>query len=274
MRQSGYIRSPADVAQLVEPFTRNEGVPGSSPGVGSMRLRFSRGREAQTPGSRRVRITHRCLSADLHEHLPAADVDLGAIDHPVLRRARELAPSFPAGLARIQGIDDARVFRFAQGRARVATWLDEPTGTLWVCGVDEGDDAAADGFAELHARGELLPGDDDVRREQVEAAARLVVAIREGVPRWLDEARVRPNHDVLRALPGGPALRVLFRPGDVEEYWVAMPVLGTPRGLSPRLRAVVVARVQQHLGGVECEQRSGWPTGELTHHEVASFGVR
>ena len=26
--------SPADVAQLVEHFTRNEGVPGSSPGVG------------------------------------------------------------------------------------------------------------------------------------------------------------------------------------------------------------------------------------------------
>jgi hypothetical protein len=25
---------PADVAQLVEHFTRNEGVPGSSPGVG------------------------------------------------------------------------------------------------------------------------------------------------------------------------------------------------------------------------------------------------
>src|SRR5438876_1296346 len=29
-----YSRGPADVAQLVEHFTRNEGVPGSSPGVG------------------------------------------------------------------------------------------------------------------------------------------------------------------------------------------------------------------------------------------------
>jgi hypothetical protein len=29
---------PADVAQLVEHFTRNEGVPGSSPGVGFRRL--------------------------------------------------------------------------------------------------------------------------------------------------------------------------------------------------------------------------------------------
>ena len=28
------VRDPADVAQLVEHFTRNEGVPGSSPGVG------------------------------------------------------------------------------------------------------------------------------------------------------------------------------------------------------------------------------------------------
>src|SRR6202035_5828372 len=31
------IPANADVAQLVEHFTRNEGVPGSSPGVGSLR---------------------------------------------------------------------------------------------------------------------------------------------------------------------------------------------------------------------------------------------
>jgi hypothetical protein len=30
-----YSKGLADVAQLVEHFTRNEGVPGSSPGVGS-----------------------------------------------------------------------------------------------------------------------------------------------------------------------------------------------------------------------------------------------
>ena len=34
LRESGYSRRTADVAQLVEHFTRNEGVPGSSPGVG------------------------------------------------------------------------------------------------------------------------------------------------------------------------------------------------------------------------------------------------
>src|SRR4051794_24955801 len=34
----GESRHPADVAQLVEHFTRNEGVPGSSPGVGLKRL--------------------------------------------------------------------------------------------------------------------------------------------------------------------------------------------------------------------------------------------
>jgi hypothetical protein len=33
---------PADVAQLVEHFTRNEGVPGSSPGVGSPKTRWKR----------------------------------------------------------------------------------------------------------------------------------------------------------------------------------------------------------------------------------------
>ena len=35
--EDGYSRRTADVAQLVEHFTRNEGVPGSSPGVGSQK---------------------------------------------------------------------------------------------------------------------------------------------------------------------------------------------------------------------------------------------
>jgi hypothetical protein len=41
---------PADVAQLVEHFTRNEGVPGSSPGVGSVNhagFGVSRSRQGQ-----------------------------------------------------------------------------------------------------------------------------------------------------------------------------------------------------------------------------------
>jgi hypothetical protein len=36
--RNGYSRRFADVAQLVEHFTRNEGVPGSSPGVGFIPL--------------------------------------------------------------------------------------------------------------------------------------------------------------------------------------------------------------------------------------------
>jgi hypothetical protein len=35
LQAAARLKSPADVAQLVEHFTRNEGVPGSSPGVGS-----------------------------------------------------------------------------------------------------------------------------------------------------------------------------------------------------------------------------------------------
>jgi hypothetical protein len=42
-RKAATLRGLADVAQLVEHFTRNEGVPGSSPGVGfvtQVRRRF------------------------------------------------------------------------------------------------------------------------------------------------------------------------------------------------------------------------------------------
>ena len=232
------------------------------------RGRFSRRREAQTPGIRRTRITYRCLYIDLHEELPGAEVDIGTIDHPVMRKARELTPSYPANLVRIQDIDDTQVFRFSHGHDRVATWLDEYTGVVWVCAVDERDEETHDHFCALHAAEELLPGEDDALREQVEATARFVGAIREGVPRWLDEARAYPKRDIMRTLPGGPTLRFFFRAGDVEEFWMAMPTLGGPGGLTPRMRAVVVAAVQQHLGDVEWEQRYDWPTGDLPDHEI------
>jgi len=240
----------------------------------SIRRRLFRRHEAQTPGNRRTRITQRCLSVDLRHALPSAGVDIGAIDHPVMRRARELTPSFPASLARVAEIDGTHVFRFTHGRDRVATWLDEHTGTIWVCAVDGRDEETNDHFRDLHARGELLPGGDDVLRERVEAAGRFVAAAREGVPRWLDEAHVRPNHDVTRTLPGGQTVRVLFRPGAVEEFWLAMPTLATPGGLAPRLRGVVVAAAQEHPGEIEWEQRDDWPTGELRGHEIAFVGRR
>ena len=238
-----------------------------------MRVRLSRRREAQTPGIRRTRITCRCLSGDLGETLPAAEVDIGTIEHPVMRQARELTSSHPANLARVQAIDDALVVHFMHGRDRVASWLDESTATIWVCAVDDRGEATDDYFSALHGRGELLPGEDDVRREQVETAARLVAAIRAGVPRWLDEARVRPNRDVTRSLPGGATLRV-FRPRDADEFWVAMPILGTPGALAPRMRAVLVAVLQEHLGEIAWEQRYDWPRGELPYHEIAVLGRR
>jgi hypothetical protein len=46
-RTRRYSRSPADVAQLVEHFTRNEGVPGSSPGVGFLDLQAFSARAAR-----------------------------------------------------------------------------------------------------------------------------------------------------------------------------------------------------------------------------------
>jgi hypothetical protein len=56
--RNGYSRRLADVAQLVEHFTRNEGVPGSSPGVGSRDLQ---GKSAWLAFSgRRSLGTHPC----------------------------------------------------------------------------------------------------------------------------------------------------------------------------------------------------------------------
>jgi len=237
-------------------------------------LFFRRRESAQTPGIRRTRITSRCLRVDLHEELPAAEVDIGTIDHPIMRMARELTPSYPANLARIPDLGDTQVFRFTHGRARVATCLDGSTGIVWVCAVDERDEETSDHVGGLHAADQLLPGEDDALRERVEVAARFVVAIREGVPRSLDEARAYPKRDTMRTLPGGQTLRFCLRPGDEEEFWIAMPTLGAPGGLTPPMRAAVVAAAQERLGDAEWEQRFDWLTGDLPDHEIAVLRVR
>ena len=55
------LASPADVAQLVEHFTRNEGVPGSSPGVGFPAKPLLRCEFVVSGGSRGLRFTAVCV---------------------------------------------------------------------------------------------------------------------------------------------------------------------------------------------------------------------
>lgn len=229
----------------------------------------------ETPAARRTRITFRCLYIDLHEEMPPAEVDLETIDHPIMRKACAMTPDYPMNQVRIQEIREDHVFRFTHGRQRVATWLDQDAGVVWVCAVDERDDDTYDHFVDLYVAGELLPREDDQFREEVEAAARFAAAVRDTVPRALETARANPDMQHVFALPGGSEFRLYVRAGDVDEIWVAMPALTAPAGLAPRMRGLVVAVIEQHLGGhAEWEQRYDWPTGQLMDYEIAYLGLR
>jgi hypothetical protein len=219
-------------------------------------------------------MTWRCCYIDLGLELPPPGQGIGEIDHPVLRKAQELLDSFPLNLVRIQEIRDTLVYRFTHGRLRVAVWLEEERGILWICAVDERDEDTYDFIVRLHEDGELLPGEDDVLREEVEAAARFAAAVQADVPRWLRAAREVPGEEQRYGLPGESEVRFFIRSGEVEEVWVAMPTLASAGGLTPRMRGLVLATIQNALGESEWEQRYEWPTGELPNHEVAYLGLR
>jgi hypothetical protein len=228
----------------------------------------------ETAGARAVRPTWRCLYIDLHLDCPDADVDLGTIDHPAIRKAHDFAATYPANLIRVLEIRETMVFRYTHGRLRVATWLDE-NGIMWLCAADERDDDTYDFIVDLYESGELLPDERDSLRLEVEAAGRFVTEVREQVPRWVRVAREDPDKQHTFELRGGNTIRLFVRSGDLLEVWVALPTLTAgPGGLHPRMRGLILALIQEELGGdAEWSDVYDWPIGKLDHHEVAHLGI-
>ena len=106
-----WLSSRADVAQLVEHFTRNEGVPGSSPGVGFLAYLqgFCRIGEASAPA--------------LAPPLDAFRVRNGYVRDPF--SLDEVVP-FPAkGCPHLQGIHSRTAFTCACPRVRARAWTRE-----------------------------------------------------------------------------------------------------------------------------------------------------
>jgi hypothetical protein len=231
------------------------------------------------PQPRRVRPTIRCL-ADLGVDAGTPfNTRLGALDHPVIEKARGLAPSYPENQVRIQAIEDTMVFRFTHGRTRVLTWLEEEVDIVWLLAADmRRENEGYDLFVGAHARGELLPGEADARRLEDEAILDLAHAIRDGAPEWVEQARLHPNEERRFLLPGGAAVRLFYSPGDgVDTVWAAIPtLLANELGLPDRVRGLVVAAITEALGGagVDFEQRHDWPTGPLQNFEVAYFWLQ
>jgi len=194
----------------------------------------------------------------------------------VLDKARELAPSFPQNLIRIQGIGDAMVYRFTHGRRRIIAWHDTEADIVWVCASELRADDTYDDIIQLHERDELLPGTDDADRLAREGGLLLGRELIDAVPGWVRTTRDRTGQEQRFRLGGGVEIRMLCRRDDtIEEFWIAVPTLTADvLGLSPNARAMVAALVEREVGeDAIWEARYDWPTGSLHGWEVARLGL-
>jgi hypothetical protein len=229
---------------------------------------------------RRVRPTLRCLVEDLHLRLPGLDVDLGSLEHPMLREARRLAPASPEGQKRILSIGSPLIYRIRVSGERGATRVDEAHSIVWLCAAgrrEEGsDDDAFAWFAELNETGRLLPTEDDRLRDRAEAAIRLQSGMAGELLALLAEARANSGRDAETSLGGWvPARLLAIQAAGTEEIWCGLGVRGADgSGIAPRIRDVLFAGLEQALQPTESEARADWPTGEVLWTEVVRLYVR
>jgi hypothetical protein len=90
----------------------------------------------------------------------------------------------------------------------------------------------------------------------------------------VEAARNSPDVEHTFVLPGDA--RVVFftrRTDDVFEVWIAMPTLAARPGLTPPMRALVLAVLREQLHESIWEQRYDWPTRALQGHEIAYLGL-
>jgi hypothetical protein len=113
---------------------------------------------------------------------------------------------------------------------------------------DSDDDADA-WFADLHAKGRLLPSEDDRLRDRAEAVIRLQRALMAGLLQLVTDALSRRGEELMAALGGYLPCRVLvLDSGGVEEIWCALSsqaVDGTH--VRDRLRDVLFAALEDRF---------------------------
>lgn len=232
------------------------------------------------PASRRARPTIRCLVDDLGIEVPALDVDLADVDHPLLQEVRRLAPASPQGQKRILAIDHPLIYRIRVSDYRGATWVDEVRNIVWLCAAhtrEEGsDEDAYRYFQHLHEQGNLLPTDDDYVRDRAEGAIRLQRGLTAALLVLVDHALATPGNEYRQDLGGWLPCRVLvLESGGLQEIWCALgtrAVDGT--GVKPQLRDLLFAGLERRVAPAIFEPRADWPTGPVGCAEVVVLGLR
>lgn len=229
---------------------------------------------------RRARPTVRCLIEDLDLQLPGLDVDLGEIDHPWLKELHRIAPISPRGQKRILAIAYPLIFRLRVSSCRGATWVDDEHGIVWLCAVHRREESSEDDayawFADLHARGQLVPSEDDRLRDRAEAAIRLHRGLTAGLLQLVEDALAHHGAETAADLGGYVPCRVLVQGGEsLEEIWCALSSRASDGEHVPdRLRDILFAELENHFPDAVFEVRGDWPTGKLQWWEVIRMGLR
>ncbi len=230
-----------------------------------------------TRRTRRTRVTLRCVREDLELDVPPVEVDLGALDHPLVAEARRIAPTAPRGQKRILAIEHPLLYRLRHGRWRGATWLETDEGRFWLCASALRAAASADDayehFIALHDAGRLLPDDDDRLRDALERNARIIDAAATVIPEALADALACRGRDVALRF-GGLVDTRLHTTAAGDEIWVAIATQAADgRFVDERLRDVLFRLVFDAAEAELWEPRADWPSGELAWFEVAGLGL-
>jgi hypothetical protein len=197
----------------------------------------------------RGRPTLRCLREDLKVALPATDMPLDEIDHPLLAKTHEQFADPATPHERIAAIDDEVLFKVKINRWRGAIWTNHPSADVRVWLVAAGwreDGATTDFYATLaagariarsrynavHAQAittdtytaHLLPDDADQERYRAESAARFERALAAAV-RDLCRASLLDGREHT-ATVGGAVLGIQIRAPQGHETYVAVRIIG------------------------------------------------
>jgi len=230
--------------------------------------------------NRRARPTIRCLTEDLGSELPGLDVGMGDLQGAWLEELRRIAPVSPQGQKRILAIVQPVVYRLRVGSFRGATWVDEENGVVWLCAVhrreQDSDDDAYAWFADLHAKGRLLPSQDDRLRDRAEAVIRLQRGLTAGLLQLVAEALSRRGTELAADLGGYLPCRVLvLESGGVEEIWCALSGRAADgTHVRDRLRDILFAALENRFPDAVFEVRGDWPAGQVGWWEVVRLGLR
>ena len=212
--------------------------------------------------------------------LPWWDVDLGEIDDPWLEELRRIAPTSPQSQKRILSIEHPLVYRLRVSTYRGATWVDEEHGIVWLCAVQRREEGSEDDafarFADLHAKGQLLPSEDDRLRDAAEAAIRLHRALTAELLQLVADALSHPGTETEADLGEYLPCRVLVQGGGgVDEIWCALSSRTRDGNhILDRLRDLLFAELENHFPDAIFEVRSDWPTGQLEWWEAVRMGLR